>query len=103
VPHYIPADRLATVKNAGSLLSRSPQQLRQLPADIHHGLVAAFVRSFDEVLLWAVPLAAAAFLITWLLREHPLRDTVHVVSTAEAAADGGTRGASLQPEAMHVL
>jgi EmrB/QacA subfamily drug resistance transporter len=103
VPHFISADRLATVQNAGHLLAESPQQLRQLPADVHHGLIAAFVRSFDEVLLWAVPFAVAAFLITWLLREHPLREHAHLDGeAAPAGAPASASTAAFEREPVHI-
>jgi EmrB/QacA subfamily drug resistance transporter len=97
VPHFVSAERLAQVKSASKLLSESPEQLRQLPSDIHHGLTQAFVRSFDEVLLWAVPLAAIAFLITWFVREEPLREHAHVTSLDIGDGEGSTPEPAITP------
>ncbi|MHB8576821.1 MAG: MDR family MFS transporter [Dehalococcoidia bacterium] len=105
VPHYVSPAQLAGVEDATHLLARSPEQLRQLPAAVHHGLIEAFVRSFDEVLLWAVPLAVVAFLITLLVREQTLREDTHTViggSEQDSGAVDG-RAAAFEREAMHVL
>jgi EmrB/QacA subfamily drug resistance transporter len=85
LPRFVAPERLAVLHGAGTLLSRSPGQLKQLPADIHHGLIEAFVHSFDDVFLWALPLAVLAFAMTWFLQELPLREHVHI-----GAGDGGT-------------
>jgi len=98
---YIPPAQLAGLKsagaNAGSLLSSTPDQLRQLPAAIHAGLVQAFVHAFDTVFMLAVPLAAASFVVVWFLREVPLRDQVHTgAGEADSAEAGGGFASSLE-------
>jgi hypothetical protein len=37
------------------------------------------------VFLWAVPLIIIAFLVSWLLREVPLREYAHVGGEAESS------------------
>lgn len=49
-----------------------------LPPPVRDGVVEAFARSIHAVFLWAIPFAIAGFLLTWLLKEHPLRESIHV-------------------------
>ncbi|GAA4082246.1 MFS transporter [Actinomadura miaoliensis] len=49
--------------------------LRQLPPDVAGRVLHAYAQSIDAVFLWAVPVAAVAFVLTWFLREQPLRAT----------------------------
>jgi hypothetical protein len=85
-PQFLSVSQLAGLKSAADLLSHSPAELRRLPVDIHSGLVQTFVHAFDEVLLFAVPLAVVAFLITLGQRERPLRDDAPVRGRASGAA-----------------
>jgi hypothetical protein len=71
----VPADSGLT---AGQLLGSTPAQLRDLPQAVHDGAIQAFALSLHTMFLWVVPLAIAAFLLTWLLQEIPLRDYAHV-------------------------
>lgn len=34
---------------------------------VHHGVIEAYAFTINTVFLWAVPVAALAFLLTWLL------------------------------------
>jgi EmrB/QacA subfamily drug resistance transporter len=58
-------------------LEGSPGQIRALPPPLRHAVIDAVARSLHAVFLWAVPIIAAAWLVTWLLREVPLRETLH--------------------------
>jgi EmrB/QacA subfamily drug resistance transporter len=75
--HYLP--RL--VPGAGPVdlgeMQASPESIRALPPGVRDGVIEAFSRSIHVVFLWAIPVAVAAFLLVLLLREIPLRDTVH--------------------------
>ncbi|TAK68668.1 MAG: DHA2 family efflux MFS transporter permease subunit [Actinomycetota bacterium] len=51
----------------------SVQNLLALPSDLYHALVAAFSHALDTTFLLAVPVVLVAFVITWFLKEHPLR------------------------------
>ena len=68
------------------LLQESPDRLRELPPLVQGALVEAFARSIHVVFLWAIPMAAAAFLIVWFLKELPLRDWAHMGAAVEGAA-----------------
>lgn len=51
----------------------NPQLLDRFPADVKNSVLHAYAQSIDSVFLWAVPVAALAFVLTWFLREVPLR------------------------------
>jgi len=53
----------------------NPAALKRLPAPLLTGIRHAYVLSFHTVFLIAVPVAAATFVLTWFLREVPLRAT----------------------------
>jgi MFS family permease len=53
-----------------------PQQIDALPAAIRDPYVAAYAESLKPVFLFAGLIAALGFLVTWLLEERPLRQTV---------------------------
>ncbi len=59
-------------------LAASPAAIRALPAGIRSAVIEALARSIHVVFLLAVPLALAAFVVTWFLRENPLRETAHI-------------------------
>lgn len=50
-----------------------PEELQHLPPAIRHGIIAAYSSTIDTVFLVAVPIAAVAFALTWLLPEIHLR------------------------------
>jgi EmrB/QacA subfamily drug resistance transporter len=71
--------RLIPKQSAGSLagkdpLHMTPAQLRSLPPAVHQGLIDAFSNSIHTVFIWAVPIAFVGFVITFFLREIPLRE-----------------------------
>ncbi|QKG22527.1 MFS transporter [Actinomadura verrucosospora] len=53
----------------------NPKLLDKYPASVKQGVLHAYAQSIDTVFLWAVPVAAVAFVLTWFLREVPLRAT----------------------------
>ncbi|WKX72220.1 MFS transporter [Streptomyces sp. XD-27] len=64
--------------------AENPQTLKALPDDLAAPIVRAYADSIDFVFQWVVPVAAVGFLIAWLLKEVPLRD-----SARAGAADMG--------------
>jgi EmrB/QacA subfamily drug resistance transporter len=50
-----------------------PEALKKLPADVHAAVVHAYAVSLQPVFLIAVPVAFIAFVLSWFLREVPLR------------------------------
>jgi EmrB/QacA subfamily drug resistance transporter len=55
--------------------SPNPAAVRHLPAPIHHAYVSALTHALEPVFLLAAGFAVMAFLLTWWLREVPLRTT----------------------------
>ncbi len=68
----------------------SPAAIRQLPAPAHEAFVAAVAAALHPVFLVATGVSILAFVLTWLLREVPLRSGAHELesppSVTEAAA-----------------
>lgn len=71
----VSSDAVSTVGRGA--LTASPQQLRELPEAVHAGVVQAFSQSLHLVFLVLVPIAIAAFIVSWFVPEVPLRRTVH--------------------------
>ena len=91
------AAELATALPAGADATRltegdaNPAQVGQLPAPVRDGYVGAFTDALSSVFLIAAGIVAVAFLLTWLLEERPLRQTVETAGLGEAfAAPCGT-------------
>jgi EmrB/QacA subfamily drug resistance transporter len=87
----IPAEALTQFSRR--MLTASPARLKALPPDIHAGVVHAFSLSLHTVFLWAVPLIIVGFLVSWLLREVPLRVHAHVRGEAEGLPEMVGEGA----------
>ncbi|NSC21491.1 MFS transporter [Streptomyces albus subsp. chlorinus] len=64
-------------------LKHDPQSVGRLPAGARRGVLGAYSESITDVFLYASPLAAVAFLLTWLLREQKLRRSVQVPDESE--------------------
>jgi MFS family permease len=73
LPRELPVAAHITTAKANLLLHAPPAKLDQLPAPIHTGLITAFSNSLHTVFLVAVPFGVAAFVVSLLLREVPLR------------------------------
>ncbi|HEY5160592.1 MAG TPA: MDR family MFS transporter [Gaiellaceae bacterium] len=73
MPRLIPKGAAAHVSGA-NLMHMTPAQLNRLTPQVHQGLIDSFSNSIHSVFLWAIPFAAAGFVITLLLREIPLRE-----------------------------
>ena len=75
-------------KNVGATVS--PGELAHLPPPILHGIIGAYSSTIDTVFLVSVPIAAVAFLLTWLLPEIHLRTHAGAGPDEAGAADAGT-------------
>jgi EmrB/QacA subfamily drug resistance transporter len=58
-------------------LSGGLKQIAQLPVILKHDVLTAYVYSFHDMFLIAIPFVAVAFIVALFLRETPLRDTTH--------------------------
>ena len=83
LPRLLPAG--ATLGIDQRSLVSSPAAIRRLPPALHDGVIQALSRSIHVTFLWAIPLVAIAFFVTFLLKETPLRTTAHL--TVSSAAD----------------
>ncbi len=77
----------------GDGVQLSPEQAGQLPPVIHADFLEAFAHSLHGVFLWGMVLALIPFVLSWLLKEVPLR-----TSLSQAPAEPNTeRPAALTP------
>ena len=60
----------------------NPKAVQHLPPAIHDAYVSAFAASLQPVFVVGAAVGVAAFLLTWLLREMPLRHTTGAAETA---------------------
>jgi EmrB/QacA subfamily drug resistance transporter len=70
----------------GSGVHLNPEQARHLPATVHVDFLQAFAHALHGVFLWGMALAAVPFLLSWLLREVPLRTTLAPAAEPTGAA-----------------
>jgi EmrB/QacA subfamily drug resistance transporter len=68
-----------------SAANATPALLSHLPAAVHVGFVAGYAESIQTVFLIAVPIAALAFLATWLIPQVELKQWPEVGSAASEA------------------
>jgi MFS family permease len=68
---------------AKSGLQAGTSQLQHAPAVVRHDVLLAFVRSFHDMFLLAMPFTIAAFVVALLLREAPLRSSTREMVEAE--------------------
>ena len=71
----------------------TPAVLDRLPAAVHAGFVSGYAESIQTVFLIAVPIAALAFLATWLIPQVELRQWTPAASAAPTA-EGARAGAA---------
>jgi EmrB/QacA subfamily drug resistance transporter len=66
-----------------SQLQADPKAVSRLPAAVKDPVLHAYSSSITTVFLWAVPVAAVAFVTAWFLKEQPLRGSVTVPDASE--------------------
>jgi EmrB/QacA subfamily drug resistance transporter len=97
----LPAGVLARARAGGgsAVGSLGPRALDALPAPLRRGFVEAFSNSLTATFRYAVPCILVAFLVTWLLREQPLRTTARADDPARELAAGAAPGVA-EPDAF---
>ena len=60
--------------------------MHALPPDLRHEFLLAFVSALQPVFLVGAALTAGAFALSWLLKEVPLRASVHETAEHGVAA-----------------
>ena len=94
---HLPA---SVTSRLGSGVHLSPEQAKQLPPLVHADFLHAFAHALHGVFLFGVVLAIVPFLLSWFLREVPLRTTLRAAEvSAEGASAGGTPEERLVAEA----
>ncbi|HEY2277264.1 MAG TPA: MFS transporter, partial [Streptosporangiaceae bacterium] len=82
ISHLLPPGSSAHLPNVQAL---TPKELDALPASVHHALITAYAYALPPIFLALVPVLAAAFVLSFFLKEKQLRTTI---GPADAAADG---------------
>jgi EmrB/QacA subfamily drug resistance transporter len=77
----------------GSGVHLDPAQAKHLPSAVRPEFLSAFANALHGVFLWGVAFAAIPFVLSWLLKEVPLRTTLG------GAPDGGPEQAAATPAA----
>jgi EmrB/QacA subfamily drug resistance transporter len=77
------------------MIRQNSMALRRLPPAARGEFIHAYALSIQTVFLWAMPVAAAAFVLTWFLREVPLRTTAQAVDLGEGLGGTPTSRSSL--------
>jgi EmrB/QacA subfamily drug resistance transporter len=85
--HFVPPGTPGA-PSAGLGVGMSPQALAALPAAVRAGYASAFSTALSTTFLVATVIALVGFLITWLLPERPLRQTV-AASAGEVGQEMG--------------
>jgi hypothetical protein len=64
---------------AAEVLGSTPAQLLALPDAIRTAATESFAQSLQTTFLFVIPAAVLAFVLTWFLREVPLKQALHEV------------------------
>src|SRR6516164_4015158 len=64
----------------------SPAALAHLPPAVHLGYITGYAHSLQTVFLVATPFGALAFLLSWTIKDIPLRTTAGTVDPADTLA-----------------
>jgi hypothetical protein len=75
----LPANTGITAQN----IQASKAQLAAMQPQVTHAILEAFVRSFHDVFIWAVPFALLTFVVALFLRETPLKETTKDIAKGE--------------------
>jgi hypothetical protein len=73
----------------GSGVQLNPTQIDQLPPRIHDEVLHAFAHSLSGVFLFGMVLALVPFVLSWFLKEKPLRTSVAPEAEEEPLAAAG--------------
>jgi EmrB/QacA subfamily drug resistance transporter len=86
----LPAGAGAHAPSGGEV---NPQQIAHLPPALHAAYLHAFTSSLSSVFIVAAIIALAAFVLSWFIRELPLRETIgtgDLVDTYAAPRDANS-------------
>ena len=80
--HAVLAARLPEGIAVSDNILNSPKAVMSMPPAVRHAVQAAVASGVSVVFQWALPVIILAFLVSFLLREVPLRDDVNVGAAA---------------------
>ena len=91
-----------TLPHGFSSADATPALLSHLPAAVHQGFVSGYAESIQTVFLVAVPIAALAFLATWLIPQVELKQWPEAGAAAPGTDQnvGLAAGTTVAPEAL---
>jgi EmrB/QacA subfamily drug resistance transporter len=84
ISHLVPHGSSAHLPNVQAL---TPKELDALPASVHSALITAYAYALPPIFLALVPMLAAAFVLSFFLKEKKLRTTVGPEDAAAAPVD----------------
>ncbi|WP_019629085.1 MFS transporter [Actinomadura atramentaria] len=70
----------------------NPHLIDRFPPAVRGHFLHAYSDAIQRVFLWAVPVALVAFVLTWFLREFPLRSTSQAPDLGESVGGASARG-----------
>lgn len=76
LPRRLPSAALGAGGGDVNALLNSPAAIRALPPEVANGISRSVEVALQSVFWWAVPMMALGFVLTWFLKEIPLRETV---------------------------
>jgi len=91
LPRRIPADVVDSLRGQVTELLSTPAAIRALPRDVATAVTSSVEVALQDVFFWAVPVMVLSFLLSWRLKEIPLRDTVGDVPAIEGVEEAKTR------------
>jgi EmrB/QacA subfamily drug resistance transporter len=88
--HAVLAARLPSGATVGDNILNSPKSVLTLPMPVRYAIQEAVAAGVGVVFKWSLPVIALGFLISFLLREVPLREDVNVgAATIEGMEEAG--------------
>jgi EmrB/QacA subfamily drug resistance transporter len=84
----------AGAQSLGNAATLTPKAVHALPADVRRAFREAVVAGTHEIFVWATVISVAGVLVSWFIRQVPLRDTM-----TEAPEPGSETGTETRPQA----
>jgi Carboxypeptidase regulatory-like domain len=100
ISHLLPPGSSAHLPNVQAL---TPKELDALPASVHSALITAYAYALPPIFLALVPVLAAAFVLSFFLKEKKLRTTVGPEDAAAAPVDAATSATRADLDATAAL
>ena len=87
LPLRIPADVVESLSGRVTELLSTPTAIRALPRDVASGVASSVEVALQDVFFWAVPIMVLSFVLSWRLKEIPLRETVGDIPAIEGVEE----------------